>query len=92
MPHHNIDSEDISWLHHWFHEVIDNPQIALLIMGAMIGWIIYWLRTMFVTHKVMQQIDEKNEEAHERIASDLHEVKETVSWMKGFMEKHHGKD
>jgi hypothetical protein len=86
--HH--DPHNIGWLHEWWHNMLDNPQVALAIIGGLAGWMMWWMRSVFVTQRTMNEINDKNTADHEEIKGSIHTISKDVSWIKGFMERHHG--
>ena len=73
---------DISWLHTGFHLMLDKWQITLFVTGALIGWVIWWLRSVFATKVIMEDCrkdmkdaslvyEDRNSEEHREIRKDM---------------------
>ena len=74
MQHEPITHE-ISRLHIMFHWVMDTWQAAVLIVGAMISWAVWWMHHMFVSQKTLESFKKKNSEEHATIADDVRFIK-----------------
>ena len=96
-PHH-----EISWLHTGFHLMLDKWQITLAVMGGLIGWIMWWLHSVFATKetliacrkdvaKTMDKFKDSEVEAHDEIKADVQEIKADVQFIKGFLKERNGK-
>ena len=92
MPEHLYEGRPISWLHEWWHTLLDTPQAALFIMTVLFAWGLWWMKMMFVTQKQLQAILDKNTKEHGVIDDQLNKVEKNVAWMRGRMELNHSKD
>ena len=75
-----------SWLHNGFHMMLDQWQVTLLVTGAVIGYVMYWLHTVFATKKNVSickdelavDVDKKLDDLKESNSNEHHQIKTDV--------------
>ena len=82
-----MDTETTSHVHQIWVSLVDHIPTIGLLLGGMIGSIIWAAKRTFATREYIREMDMRNEKKHEDIERQVQVVSDDVSWIKGYLEK-----
>ena len=82
-----MDTETTGHVHQIWVSLVDHIPTIGLLLGGMIGSIIWAAKRTFATREYIREMDMRNEKKHEDIERQVQVVSDDVSWIKGYLEK-----
>ena len=82
-----MDTETTSHLHQIATGLYDHAATIGLLLGGVIGSIMWAAKRTFATREYIREMDMRNEKKHEDIERQVQVVSDDVSWIKGYLEK-----